>query len=191
MWRRTTFLGVPCLKSVSDMWNYQEILTELQPSLIVEFGTYMGGSALYFAEIARRVVLTVDIDHNHVHHSVRNHPLIKLLQQDTTSPAVAERIVQLRAEHPGRAFFIADSDHHKQHVLSELLQLRSVTKYGDYVVVEDGIVNGHPVLPGWGPGPYEALQEYQTRYPGDYQTDKEREQKFGFTFAPKGFLIRR
>ncbi|MBV9768089.1 MAG: hypothetical protein JOZ32_00840 [Bryobacterales bacterium] len=43
----------------------------------------------------------------------------------------------------------------------------------------------------WGPGPYEALEEYLRQYPNDYQPDREREEKFGFTFAPKGFLIRR
>jgi cephalosporin hydroxylase len=48
-WEQVTFLDVPCLKSVSDLWNYQEILTDLKPSLVVEFGTHRGGSALYFA----------------------------------------------------------------------------------------------------------------------------------------------
>lgn len=52
-WAQTSFLGVPCLKSVSDMWNYQEILTELQVGLIIEFGTYCGGSALYYSSILR------------------------------------------------------------------------------------------------------------------------------------------
>ena len=31
----TRFLGVTCLKSPLDMWNYQEILFELKPRLIV------------------------------------------------------------------------------------------------------------------------------------------------------------
>jgi cephalosporin hydroxylase len=67
VWQQVTFLGVPCLKSVVDMWNYQEILTSLQPSLVVEFGTNCGGSALYFAHILSGIdraarVLTVDIE---------------------------------------------------------------------------------------------------------------------------------
>ena len=51
-------------------------------------------------------------------------------------------------------------------------------------------INGHPVLPQYGPGPYEAVQEYWARYPEDYVLDTARETKFGFTFAPGGFLIR-
>ena len=82
------------------------------------------------------------------------------------------------------------SDHSMKHVFLELVQLRSLTRPGDYVVVEDGNINGHPVVPDWGPGPYEALEEYFSRYPDDYRRDTEREEKFGFTFAPNGFLIR-
>jgi cephalosporin hydroxylase len=196
IWRKTTFLGVPCLKSVCDMWNYQEILFALKPAFIIEFGTYFGGSALYFAEMLQRIsagapVLTVDIDHAKVFDSVRNHPDIEMLEVDSTSAAVAKRVLQLREQYPGKAFFIADSDHTKAHVLGELMQLRALTLPGDYVVIEDGVINGNPVLPGWGEGPLEALDEYLSKYPDDYSQDLEREQAFGFTFAPKGFLIRR
>lgn len=49
VWLKTTFLGIPSMKSVSDMWNYQEILSELKPALVLELGTGKGGSTLYFA----------------------------------------------------------------------------------------------------------------------------------------------
>lgn len=32
VWTKTTYMGINCWKSVSDMWNYQDILSELQPS---------------------------------------------------------------------------------------------------------------------------------------------------------------
>lgn len=195
IWKQTTFLGVRSAKSVCDMWNYQEILTDLKPSLVLEFGTYAGGSALYFAELLwlispRYRVLTVDIDHSQIADRVRQHRGIEFLQSDTRSPVVTERFRELRREYPGPAFCILDSDHRKEHVLAELIQIRSVTTAGDYVVVEDGNINGHPVLPEWGPGPYEAVEEYRTRFPDDYRVDGPRERKFGFTFAVNGFLIR-
>jgi cephalosporin hydroxylase len=77
------------------------------------------------------------------------------------------------------------------HVHAELMLLRPITRAGDYVVVEDSNINGHPVLPGWGPGPYEAVERYMSEYPDDYRRDLPRERKFGFTFAPNGFLVRR
>ncbi|MGA8025632.1 MAG: CmcI family methyltransferase [Bryobacteraceae bacterium] len=196
VWTKTTFLGVPCLKSVSDMWNYQEILCQLRPSLVVEFGSAAGGSALFFAEMLKLVsprgrVLSIDIDHSRLAHGLLKNPDIEFLLGDTTGPSARDRIRQMRREFPGNAFFILDSDHAKQHVLRELYQLKSLTVAGDYVVVEDGNINGHPVLPNWGEGPYEALEAYFAEYPEDYRRDAEREQKFGFTFAPGGFLIRR
>ena len=42
VWTTTTWLGVPCQKSVKDLWSYQEIITELRPSLVVEFGVFSG-----------------------------------------------------------------------------------------------------------------------------------------------------
>ncbi len=189
-------MGVPCLKSVSDMWNYQEILTEVRPTLVVEFGTHSGGSALFFAEILRLIdphsrVLTVDINHQGVAERARKHPRIEFLESDSTHPRVAQRIRELRKIYPDKTFFIVDSDHSKGHVLAELETLRDLTVSGDYLVVEDSNINGHPVLPDWGPGPYEAIAEYRSRYPEDYIADTNRESKFGFTFAPSGFMIRR
>ena len=196
VWFSTNFLGVPAQKSVSDLWNYQEILTEMKPSLVVEFGTLYGGSTLFFATILglvsqRSKVLSVDIDHGKVDERARRHRRVELMQCDTTLPAVATRIISLRRKYPGNIFCILDSNHAKNHVLAELMLVRSVTRAGDYVVVEDGNINGHPVWRGWCEGPSEALEEYKARYPDDYSPDLAREQKFGFTFAPAGFLIRR
>lgn len=196
VWERVEFLGVPCLKSVSDMWNYQEILTTLKPSLVVEFGTRFGGASLYFGVIGRAInpalqVVTVDISHVDVHPSVLTQPGIRLMTCSSTDPGVAQNLIALRQALPGPAFFILDSDHRKAHVLEEMESIRQVTRSGDYVIVEDGNINGHPVLPGWGEGPTEAIEAYIQRHPHDYTRDCAREEKFGFTFAPGGFLIRR
>jgi cephalosporin hydroxylase len=56
--------------------------------------------------------------------------------------------------------------------------------------VEDSNLNGHPVMPDYGPGPFEAVERYLTAHAGSYLRDDARERKFGFTFAPGGFLIR-
>ena len=74
--------------------------------------------------------------------------------------------------------------------MGELNLLRPLLLSGDYVVVEDSNINGHPVISGWGPGPYEAIEDYFRLFPDDYRHDQERENKFGFTFAPNGFLVR-
>ena len=195
VWETVRFLGVPCLKSVMDLWNYQEILFDLKPALVVEFGTRHGGSALYFSMIGQRInpllrVLTVDIEDHLLDPQVPTFPGIEFMKSSSTAPAVAARIAELRRATPGPMFAILDSDHRMPHVLEEMLSLRDVTRPGDYLIVEDGNINGHPVLPGWGPGPLEAVEAYFARFPSDYVSDTERERKFGFTFAPGGFLRR-
>jgi cephalosporin hydroxylase len=195
VWEDVRFLGVITNKSVSDMWNYQEILAQLQPGLVVEFGTRFGGSALFFSVIGRAInpklrVLSVDISHAEVAQCVHDEPSIQLMTASSTDAEVEEKILEMRRNAPGKVFFILDSDHSKSHVLAELALLRRVSQSGDYLIVEDGNINGHPVLPGWGEGPTEALADYFKMYPDDYTVDVNRETKFGFTFAPSGYLIR-
>jgi len=195
VWKTTTYLGIPVSKAPSDMWSYQEILSELRPRLVVEFGTFSGASALFFAHTLRAAgvegkVLTVDIDHTYVAPAVRAEPAIEAMHCSSIDPAVAQRIADLRAALPGPVFAILDSDHRKAHVFAEMVMLRPLLVRGDYLVVEDANINGHPVLPGWGPGPFEAVDDYVARYPHDYEHDSLREGKFGFTFATNGFLRR-
>lgn len=195
VWMTTTWMGVDCWKSTPDMWNYQEILAELKPSLVVEFGTNAGGSALFFAGILRQIgrpfkVLSVDISHKRLDPKATHDPDILFVESSSTIPAVAQRIRDLRQEFPGAVFAILDSDHTRDHVLAEMKLLRPLLLRGDYLVVEDSNLNGHPIMPGWGAGPFEAIQAYENEFPNDYVHDVAREKKFGFTFAPNGFLIR-
>lgn len=195
VFNKTTWMGVKCQKSASDMWNYQEILFDLKPSLVIEFGTNYGGSALFFANVMRQIgepfkVLSVDVFHGPLEPRARRDSDVLFVESRSTVPAVAEHIQRLRGEFPGKVFAILDSDHSKDHVLAEMKFLRPLLSAGDYLLVEDSNMNGHPVLPGWGPGPYEAIEAYEKEFPNDYTHDVERENKFGWTQAPNGFLIR-
>jgi cephalosporin hydroxylase len=59
---------------------------------------------------------------------------------------------------------------------------------GSYLVVEHTVVNGHPVWPGFGAGPNEALQRFLARN-GCFVQDTSKE-KYALTFNPGGFLKR-
>jgi cephalosporin hydroxylase len=196
VWERTSWVGVTTYKSPADMWNYQEILFALKPSLVIEFGTAFGGSALFFASVMRQIgnrfkVLSVDINFERVDEKARRDADIELLTMSSTDDEVARRIASLREDYRGSVFCILDSDHSENHVLAEMKMLRPLLCSGDYLVVEDSNINGHPVNPLWGNGPFEAIAQYFRLHPNDYLHDSQREAKFGFTFAPNGFLIRR
>jgi cephalosporin hydroxylase len=196
VWQQTTWMGVQTYKSPMDMWNYQEILVSLQPSVVIEFGTWHGGSALFFSSVMQQigrpyVVVSVDITASRISEKTKSDPNIHLLTMSSASPEARQSVRTLRQKFPGPAFAILDSDHSKQHVLAEMVNLRDILVTGDYLVVEDSNINGHPVAKSFGPGPYEAIQEYFRMFPQDYDHDFDRERKFGFSFAPNGFLRRR
>lgn len=193
VWKRQHYRNVRILKAPTDLWNYQEIFAERGIEWVVETGTRHGGSALFFADLLKLAgksgrVITVDVDHSEL--QLRGHPRIDLILADSGDAAIARRLEAMLPAERGPLFMILDSDHRAAHVARELEALTPLLRKGDYLVVEDTCVNGHPVRPDFGPGPMEALTEFLGRHPGRFTRDAEREAKFGFTFAPSGYLLK-
>jgi cephalosporin hydroxylase len=72
-------------------------------------------------------------------------------------------------------------------VLSAFRNLSPLVPEGSYVVVEDTIINGHPVWTGFGPGPWEAVEKITQE--GEFAPDSSLE-RYVLTFNPGGFLKR-
>jgi cephalosporin hydroxylase len=187
-WLDTYWLGVPTAKCPLDLWIYQEILFERRPDVIVETGTAHGGSALYLASICdildRGRVVTVDVEEQ----ERPTHARITYLLGSSTDPTVLDAIRSLVGD-AERVMVILDSDHRAQHVLDELKSYGELVTPGDYLVVEDTNVNGHPVSPEHGDGPMEAVNEF-LRSGAPFDRD-ERKEKLLLTFNPRGYLRRR
>jgi cephalosporin hydroxylase len=193
VWKNMSWHGVRTLKLPSDIWNYQEIIFERGIEHVVETGTRHGGSALFFAEtLAARGkdgrVVSVDIDSQS--RQLASHERITFLVGDSAAPAMVDRALSLLPAERGPIFLILDSDHSRDHVLRELRVWVPRLKRGDYLIVEDTIVNGHPVRPEHGPGPLEAIAQYLEEAPGLLVHDRTREAKFGASFAARGHYIR-
>ena len=84
---------------------------------------------------------------------------------------------------------VLDSDHSKDNVSRELKAYSPLVTPGNYLIVEDTNINGHPVYPAFGPGPTEAVDEF-LRENSDFEIDRAME-KFLVTFNPSGFLKKR
>jgi cephalosporin hydroxylase len=187
---RTTWMGVPCLKTPLDLWIYQEILFETRPALVVETGSHRGGSALFLAHVLDAIggdgtVVSVDV----LADAGRpRHPRIRWVTGSSSDPAVIEPIFAGRDPSEPR-LVVLDSDHSKGHVLAELGLLAPRVPRGGHLIVEDTNVHGHPVLPEHGPGPWEAVEEFLARNP-EWERDRGRE-KFLLTYNPGGYLRRR
>jgi len=188
-WGNTFWLGHHVLKCPLDLWTYQEILHEVQPELIIETGTYLGGSALFLASICDLLgsgqVLTIDVDRRE---DRPRHPRITYLTGSSTSNGIL-RQVRHRAKDMSRVLVILDSGHAKEHVLAELHAYAPLVTQGSYLIVEDTNLNGHPVDSDHGPGPAEAVAEFMEG--NDAFVRDESREKFMLTFNPGGYLKRR
>jgi cephalosporin hydroxylase len=187
-WLNTYWQGVRVTKCPLDLWIYQEILFEVRPDVIIECGTSYGGSALYLAGLCDLLgtgrIYSVDINQRR---ELPTHPRIEFLRGSSTSPEIVESL-RSRIRPDEKVLVILDSDHSRKHVLAELESYAPLVTPGSYLIVEDTNINGHPVFPGFGPGPMEALDEFLLRN-GDFETDLTRE-KFLVTFNPRGYLRR-
>jgi cephalosporin hydroxylase len=185
---RTRWMGVPCLKCPMDLMAYQEILFETRPALVVETGTHEGGSALFLAQMLDLLgggdVASIDVLDRPGRPA---HPRIRYVTGSSGDPELVGGV--FRGRPPGeRRLVILDSDHSRAHVLRELELFAPRVPPGGYVVVEDSNANGNPVLPDFGPGPREAIEEFLAAHP-EFEADRSRE-KFLMTFNPGGYLRR-
>lgn len=184
-----SWLGYEMFKCPLDLWVYQELIYEQRPPVIVETGTYKGGSALYLATVCDLIdsgeIITIDIDVSHV--AIRpQHPRITYLSGSSVDPEILQRVEQLVAGRP--ALIILDADHREEHVLAELRAYRRFVPVGGYMVVEDTNINGHPTYPEFGPGPWEAVDRFLAE-DDDFEADRGCE-RFLLTMNPRGFLRR-
>ena len=185
-WRNTFWLGVPTAKCPLDLWVYQDIIHELKPDIIIECGTFAGGSAFFLASICSLInqgrIITIDVEASP--HRPR-HMRIDYLTGSSTSKEIVDK-VKAEIRDTDTVMVVLDSDHHKDHVLNELKIYSELVTKGNYLIVEDTNINGHPVEPGFGPGPMEAVEDF-LKENRNFQIDRSKE-KFFLTQSPKGYL---
>lgn len=187
--------GHPILKSPLDLWMYQQLITTSRPDVIIETGTHRGGSALFFAQMAELCrhpmdVITIDfnpkLDYDPNQHRITS--IRGISTADATVVQVHRKLAELSSARKLSVMVVLDSDHSKANVLAELRLYAGFVTPGQWLVVEDTNVNGHPVLPDHGEGPYEAVSEF-LQSTSDFAVDASCE-RFLFTQNPRGWLRR-
>lgn len=187
-WKDTFYRGTRAYKCPTDMWVYQELIDELKPGLVIETGTFRGGSALFIADrlqlAGRGQVVTIDVD---VQPNRPQHPRLTYLTGSSVDPGILAQVRE-RIDPALPVLVILDSDHSAAHVAAELEAYAPLVTEGSYLIVEDTNVNGHPAAPEHGPGPFEATQEFLARTE-EFEVDARCERYF-LTQNPQGYLKR-
>ena len=192
-WQQMDWLGVRTLQYPPDMWMLQEMVFELEPDFIIEAGTFHGGSSLYLAMILETMggdgkVLTIDIEPR-VREASRYAVFGKRVEVIVGGSTDPELVARLRERTAGkRVLVLLDSDHRRDHVLAELRAYGPMVSEGSYVIVQDTNLNGHPVVDGYGPGPWEAVDAF-LKENDEFEPDRSREKWF-VSFFPRGYLKR-
>lgn len=185
------WFGVPMIKNPFDQQMYQEILWKTRPTLVIETGTFLGGSALWFAHmfdlIGNGEVISVDINQDV---QLPSHPRITYYQGvSSTDPTLVKQLAE-RA-FGKRVMVVLDSDHTRDHVYKELQLYHKFVSQGCYLIVED--TNPHAYLASpdaVGPNGHaaDAVKDWQPKNHG-FEVDKTQE-RLGFTYNPGGYLKR-
>ncbi|HMV69776.1 MAG TPA: CmcI family methyltransferase, partial [Myxococcota bacterium] len=143
-WQRTTWMGWPVVKCPTDLWAYQELIVATRPDVIIETGSWVGGSALFFAHMLDLVghgrVISVDVQRVD---GRPEHPRITWVLGDSADPATVARVHDLAAG--GAALVVLDASHRAAHVLAELRGYADLVPPGGCLVVEDTAFDGWPV----------------------------------------------
>lgn len=185
---RTTYFGIQTLKNPLDFWIYQELISSVQPDVIVEIGNFRGGSLLALAHLCdahkKGHVIGVDVDQREIAGAVRAHPRISLIEGDAV-----EKISDVRRtiDKKNVVMVIEDSSHTYENTVAVMRVYAGLVSFGSYLIVEDGNCH-HGLDIGPSPGPYEAVTEFMRDNP-QFLIDRECE-SFFLTWNPRGYLRR-
>ena len=185
---RSTYFGVPTHKNPMDLWVYQEIIFEVQPTVIIEIGNKFGGSTLALAHMLdvldKGRIIALDIDHSKLHVSSSAHPRISFIEAAGLN---AHAQVTQMISKDDRVLIIEDSSHTFDNTLAILRKYSRLVTLGSYLIVEDSICH-HGLKVGPKPGPYEAIESFCMENE-QFISDRNKED-FLITWNPKGFLKR-
>ena len=181
------WLGKPMWQSVMDLQTVQETIYEVKPELLIECGTYKGGSSYFFAQLFDLMghgrVITVDIQKLHDF----SHPRVTYLIGDCASAEIVQRVEKEVKQVTGPVMVVLDSDHTASHVSKEIQAYHRFVTPGSYLHVQDGVIDTQPKFASSRPGPLRAIEAFLAQN-NDFELDAARSERFLITHHPKGWL---
>jgi cephalosporin hydroxylase len=186
-WRHTTWLGEPIRTAPTDLLAYQEILSRVRPEWIVEIGASDEGRAGYLASICELIgqgqVLSLRSSDTP---TPATHPRLRIWVRDPLDPETRRQVDRVIGD--GNAVVMLGARSDRATTARQFETYADLVGVGSYVVVTDTVVNGRPVWPSFGPGPFEGVKQILNLH-GEFVPDP-RMEKYSLSFNPGGFLLR-
>lgn len=175
------------VKIREDLDRYAAVITKSHPEVVIECGTWRGGSALWFARQGVAVV-TIDRDPQQISAEARADERITFLAGDSGAPDVIAAAAAAAGER--RVMVVLDSDHSPGHVRKEIEAYGPFVTAGCYLVVEDGLIRWIPSpFPSRLGGPLDAVELLLADDP-QWRRDREIESMHPVTMNPMGWWER-
>jgi cephalosporin hydroxylase len=197
----TTWLGVPIIQLPEDILMMQELIYKVRPAVVVETGVAHGGGAILYSSILRLLgrgeVIGIDVEirkYNRL--AIQSHPMsdrITLIEGSSVDPAVVARVAeQIDGRDP--VLVALDSNHTREHVLTELELYGRLVSPGSYLVVFDTVMDLVADTPAGKPewreeGAGAAVRQFLLAH-AEFEVDPYYN-RFGATHCQGGFLRRK
>lgn len=186
------YRGVPLQKNPFDLAIYSMLLERTRPRTLIEIGSYMGGSAHWFADQAKLLgldlrLLSIDLNVP----ATDAGPSVEFLPGDARElwkvlpPSVMNNVAR-------PLMVIEDSSHLSGTTAAVLEFFDPWMRAGEYIVIEDGILSDMRVAELYDGGPLRAIEEFLLKSAGRYEVDRGLCDYFGrnVTWNVDGYLRR-
>lgn len=184
------YRGINTVKCPFDYVLYQMIFMEVKPDLIIEIGSFQGGSALYYQDLLDLIgngaeVHTIDVENYINAELVSNNPKIKRFLGGYQNYDI--KLTQGFKN----ILVIDDGSHQYQDVLEAFKKFSPLVSKDSYYIIEDGVLTFLEIDINFGGGPVKAINEIVKDYE-DFMIDRKYCDFFGdnATFNPNGYLKR-
>jgi cephalosporin hydroxylase len=200
-----TYMGVPLRKLPEDLRVYEHLLWRSQCDVVIELGTNMGGSALWFRDrlaslaaygrIDRPLVVSIDLSTSHASENLDAadpswRDSISLLEGDVRNADLLEEVRKLLPQ-GARCLVSEDTAHTYETTLAALRGFSEFVPVGGFFVVEDGCVDVEDMrpTPAWPRGVLPAIRDWLAGEKFRFRLRRDLE-LYGISCNPEGYLER-
>jgi cephalosporin hydroxylase len=189
-----SYKGLINLKTAIDLVLYSNLIWELQPRTILEFGSFQGGSALWFSDQLDALCGSGEVHSFELYDKCINrrasHARLHFHQADLRDVEALDRTLFAGLPHP---WLVVDDAH--ENLLELVPFIAGFMNSGDYYVVEDVFLYhpGREPYAGVGFDPNMILGLVSSFHKLGFLVDAKYTDAFGqnVTTAPNGWLIKR